>query len=119
MSRNPLRRLILAVTLLALLAPGLAEARSRKPMNDTQASFAAERISERGFFSFFWDLLAAWTGSTAQAKNGGMLDPFGQTPPPGSGTGTGTSGSGTTSGTTTETGTGDGGDNGGMLDPHG
>ena len=95
--RPALRRPIMMVLLVAILVPGLVQAR---PAHDSSARIAAagDVTHDSGFFGLVWNLLTKlWAGSPIVAKDGEILPPSTATTPPPP----------------------PGGDNGGHLDPLG
>jgi len=108
MRSSLLRATVIMILLGVILVPGLLQAKS-PARGWARASRPAASVTEPGFFSVVWNLLAnlwesgAGLGSDSSifAKSGGMMDPNGgATPPPPSGE------------TTTS-------DSGGMMDPNG
>jgi hypothetical protein len=94
--RSTVRQISVILLLVALLAPGLLQARTpvRHSAHTTQS---AQAVQTPGFFSSVWNLL-----TSGWLKTGPTLDPSG---------GTGTGGGSTSSSTT--------GDTGPTLDPSG
>jgi hypothetical protein len=93
--RSTVRQISVILLLVALLAPGLLQARTtaRHSAHTTQS---VQTVKAPGFFSTVWNLL-----TNGWLKNGGQMDPLGLIPPGGS----------TTSSSST--------DNGGQMDPVG
>lgn len=80
--RPALRHAILMVLLVALLVPGLLQAR---PIHAPSARLAAagEVTHDRGFFSLVWNLLTKlWSGSPILAKDTVDPSPSASTTPP-------------------------------------
>lgn len=95
--RSTVRQISVILLLVALLAPGLLQARTpvRHSARTTQST---QTVKAPGFLSSVWNLL-----TSGLLKNGGQMDPVGSTSPSTGGT---TSSSSTT-------------DNGGQMDPVG
>jgi hypothetical protein len=97
--RSTVRQISVILLLVALLAPGLLQART-PARHSARTAQSTQTVKDPGFFSSVWNLL-----TSGLLKTGPTLDPSG-------GTGTGGGGSASTTGGST-------GDTGPTLDPSG
>jgi hypothetical protein len=77
--RSTVRQISVILLLVALLAPGLLQART-PARHSAHTTPSAQAVQTPGFFSAVWNLL-----TTGLLKTGGQMDPAGSTLPPPSG----------------------------------